>query len=1002
VARRVTSPEFVGRGPELAALVDALDRAAAGAFAGVFLGGESGVGKSRLLAELVGVAGARDARVLAGGCVSLAEGELPYAPVRSALRALARELNAVDLDALLGSSREELARLVPELATPGSESRGQTGGGEPVARARLFELLSTLLARLSDDRPLLLAIEDVHWADRSTLDFLAFLVSTARRERLLLVCTFRTDALHRGHPLRAFLARHARPPSVERIDLEPFTRAEVEAQLRGILDATPDARLVERVHHRTDGNAFFTEELLAAGGEAADLPASLRDVLMLRTEALSEATQAVLRLAAAHGRVVTHRLLAAACDLPEPALSGALREAADDQLLVPWDDESWAFRHALLQETLEADLVPGERARLHLALAEALESDPGLASADSRVAAELYAHWLGAGRLPEALCAAVRAGLEAQDVYAFAEASHHFERALDLWDRVEDADDQAGTDRAELNVRAAKSAHLSGEPARAVALARSAIALVDAATDPVRAAILRERLGSYLWVNGDVEDALRSYLEAVELMPREPPTRELARILGAQGQILMLRGRVQESRECCEQAIEIARRIGARAAECHALNTLGVDIATLGDRRRGIGYLVEANATAEALEWIEGIGRGYVNLSEMLDWDARLSESVALALEGAETMRRLGASRSVIFLGNEATHRLLRLGRVPEAAAALASVRDARPSGFAEAIHHAGAAELACIRGDREGAQDAARRARLGLGGMRDAMYFGPTAAIEVGTHLVAGRADAATAAFEEALAELAGEVYVFFVARLYARGVRAYADRAELARARGDGTELAECEAAATDALRRFDAMLEPDNFPEGDPPPASLAHRAVVEAELSRLRGESDADLWERACASWARLEEPLELGYAQWRCAEALLFAGEARDDATDLLVGVATAARRIGADDLSAKAASLARRARIPLDGVPAQDGGSERPEQRFGLTDRELEVLALLAEGMTNREIGERLFMAEKTASVHVSRILAKLDVRGRVEAATMAQRAGLVPLSERP
>jgi DNA-binding CsgD family transcriptional regulator len=238
----------------------------------------------------------------------------------------------------------------------------------------------------------------------------------------------------------------------------------------------------------------------------------------------------------------------------------------------------------------------------------------------------------------------------------------------------------------------------------------------------------------------------------------------------------------------------------------------------------------------------------------------------------------------------------------------------------------------------------------------------------------------------------------VFFVARLYARGVRAYADLAELARARGDGDRLAKIEAMTAAAIQRFDAMLESDHFPEGDAPPSSLAHRAVIEAELSRLRGTSDADLWRRAVASWAGLDEPLELGYAQWRCAEALLFAGEARNDATDLLAAVATASHEIGAAYLLAKAESLAKRARISLEGTPAQDGQGERPEQRFGLTDRELEVLALLAEGMTNREIGERLFMSEKTASVHVSRILAKLDVRGRVEAATMAQRAGLVPL----
>ena len=996
--RRVTSPEFVGRGPELAALVDALDRAVGGEFAGVFLGGESGVGKSRLLSELARVAGERDARVLAGDCVSLAEGELPYAPVRSALRALARELDAGALEELLGGGTLELARLVPELAAPDSEFHTHGATGPPLAQARLFELLSALLARLSAAAPLVLAIEDVQWADRSTLDFLAFLISTARRERLLLVCTYRTDALHRGHPLRAFLARHARPPLVERIDLEPFTADELAAQLRGILGAAPDTGLVKRIHQRTEGNAFFTEELLAAGGEAAELPASLRDVLMLRTEALSSPAQAVLRAAAAHGRVVTHRLLAAVCELPAPELADALREATAQQVLVPWDEESYAFRHALLYETVAGDLLPGERAGLQLALAQALEHDPGLASRDSRVAAELYRHWMGAGRLAEALGAAVRAGVEAYDVYAFAEASHHFERALELWEQVDEAGARAGTTHSDLHARAADAAHHGGEPARAIALAREAIRLVDEDADPVRAALLRERLGNYLWVQGDAEDAEASYLEAVELMPADPPTPELARALAGHGQILMLRGRPRESRPLCERAIEVARSIGARAEEIHALNTLGVDIATLGDRRLGIERVFQSKALAEDHGWIDGIGRGYVNLTEMLDWDGRLAESVELTLEGMDVMERLRARRDLIFLGNEATLRLVRLGRLEQAAHALARVQEAGPSGFAEAIHYAAEAELACVRGDHNEAERALRRARLGLGGMRDEMYFGPTAAAELEVHRAGGRLESATAAFEQALAELAGDAYVFFVARLHARGVRAYADLAELAHARGDSSRVAELEAGAAAAIERLDRMLDPDQYADGDAPPSSLAHRTVIEAELSRLHGRSDPELWRHATESWTGLDEPLELAYAQWRHAEALLLASQARDDAAALLTAAAGTARAIGAVELLRQTGALARRARIQFDSTPAAAGEREQPADRFGLTDRELEVLVLLAEGLTNREIGERLFMSQKTASVHVSRIFVKLDVRGRVEAATMAQRAGLIPL----
>ena len=291
-------------------MLDALDRAADGAFGAVFVDGESGVGKSRLLQEFERDADARGARMLAGDCVALSEGELPYAPITSALRGLAAELDADALDEVLGSARGELARLVPELVDRSPAAIAEPSGREPPAQSRLFELLLGVLARLEQRAPVVLVVEDIHWADRSTLNFLAFLMSSARRERLLLVCTYRTDAVHRQHPLRPFLAQQARPRPVERVHLDAFTRAELGAQLEGIRGSPPGSALVNRLYERTEGNAFFTEELLAASAEGTELPVSLRDALMLRIEVLPEAAQQVLRVAAAHGRFVPHRLLA--------------------------------------------------------------------------------------------------------------------------------------------------------------------------------------------------------------------------------------------------------------------------------------------------------------------------------------------------------------------------------------------------------------------------------------------------------------------------------------------------------------------------------------------------------------------------------------------------------------------------------------------------------------------------------------------------------------------
>jgi predicted ATPase len=546
VPQRVTSPEFIGRGPELAALLEALDAAADGRFSAIFVAGESGVGKSRLLRELEREAEDRGALVLAGDCVRLTEGELPYAPIRSALRRLERDP---------GPSEADLDRLLAQLG--GSATR------EPLTQTRMFDLLLDVLTGFAEETPVVLIVEDAHWADRSTLDLLAFLITNARREALLLVASYRTDELHRRHPLRAFLAQHERPPMVQRVDLHRFTRAELEAQLRGILGAPADDVLVSRLHSRTEGNAFFTEELLAASRDGTGLPASLRDALMLRVDGLPPPGQRLVRLVATHGRPASHTLLAAAAGLSDEELNGGLREAVANQVLVQRDDDAYALRHALFAEALDADLLPGERASLHLALAEAIEREPTLVDADGRAATDLSAHWLGAHRLPEALTASVRAGAEAEQVYAYAEAGGHFRRALELWQRVDDPERLAGMDEAELYARAAEAAQLSSDGAGGIRLIRAAIEMVDPGDDPYRAAMLREQLGHYLFIfQGDVEGAQHAHQEALDLLPADEPRRELARVLATLGRILMLRGRTAESLERCEQALEVARKAG--------------------------------------------------------------------------------------------------------------------------------------------------------------------------------------------------------------------------------------------------------------------------------------------------------------------------------------------------------------------------------------------------------------------------------------------------------
>ena len=367
----MVSPVLVGRREELARLEASFGRAAAGEPSVVLLVGEAGVGKTRLVDELTARATAAGARVLAGGCVQLGGEGLPFVPIVDALRHLVRTTPPDELDVLLGPARRDLARLLPELdpAAAGSAS------ADPGATSRLFELLLGLVGRLAAAQPLVLVVEDVHWADRSTLDLLAFLARVLRADRVLVLATYRAEDVDRRHPLRGLLAELERQRNVDRVELARFDRQEVVQQLREILGEPPAADVVDDVVRRSEGNAFLVEELLAARETAGGrLSPALRDVLLTRVEALSPATQQVLQAASATGRRVGHRLLGEVAGLPPGELGDALREAvAHHVLVVEGDDGGYAFRHALVAEAVYDDILPMERVRLHVACAEALE-----------------------------------------------------------------------------------------------------------------------------------------------------------------------------------------------------------------------------------------------------------------------------------------------------------------------------------------------------------------------------------------------------------------------------------------------------------------------------------------------------------------------------------------------------------------------------------------------------------------------------------------------------
>src|SRR5215204_3657758 len=416
------------------------------------------------------------------------------------MRALASDVGVGAVRELAGPSWRELARLLPALGAP------ETGAPtDRAAQTRLFELLLGLLGQLAEQGRLVVVVEDLHWADRSTLDLLAFLVRNLRRERLLLVVTYRNDEPGQQR-LGPYLADLDRAGRAERIELPRLDQVQTATQLAGIRGATPATDLVDAVFARSQGNPFFTEELLGVvRSGSGELPATLRDLLRGRVAALPEPAGQVLAVVAVAGREVSHRLLAAIVGLDDGALVESLRAAVASQLLITTaGGEGYEVRHALLREVVDADLLPGERARLHADLAQALTDRPELADGPPAVAAaEVAAHWDAAGEPTRALPARVQAGLAAEAAHAFPEAQRHYQRALGLWEQVTDPDRAAGLDQAELLTRTADAANAAGQVQDALRWLTAALDRLDPAGDPVRVALLYMRSGGARWLAGD-------------------------------------------------------------------------------------------------------------------------------------------------------------------------------------------------------------------------------------------------------------------------------------------------------------------------------------------------------------------------------------------------------------------------------------------------------------------------------------------------------------------
>jgi DNA-binding CsgD family transcriptional regulator/tetratricopeptide (TPR) repeat protein len=981
---------LVGREDVLGELEATLESARQGRMATVFLSGDPGVGKTRLVQELVGRAERSGALVLAGAATDIAESP-PFWPVASALRTLLRSPRGREVRAVLEPWSDQLDDLLVL----------RSAVAEPLARVQTLELLHRVVLRLALESLLVLVVEDVQWADRSTLDLIAYLVANLPDEQLLLVGTRRTEpgASGRDSAARTVIRELARHRQVRSLEVPPLRR---EAVAELVTTAEPDRPdLVELVWMRSAGNAFIAEETLraAADGDPTGLPTTLRELVLSRLERLSAPALRTVRAVALADGPLPHRLLDAVLG-GGPWLLDALRESVDAGVVVVDEAaDGYRLRHGLMTDVVVGELLPGERVDLHARYAAALGSTwarelPG-------VDARLAHHWHGAGDRDRAAVAAVAAAEAAATVRGYAEAHRHWLRAARL------AGEMAAPPlpRADCLERAAEAAHLAGDADQAVALLAERLDLLEPADGPeapdVEAAALHARTGQYLVAAGRGAEAAEAFGRATAALPAEGAERERAEVLGGHASALWTAGDYAAARETAERALTLARRAGLAVLEARALATLGFGLAYLQDPEAGEAALRESIAVAERAGEPLEIARAHRSLAELLCGPLNeLDRGIAIARAGAERARELGLARSAgAGMLAAAANGLFRIGRWDEADDTIAEAWELAPAGaealelrLARARLHTGRGRFGPAEDDLE-AVDALSAGTLGP------RYRLPLLTLWAGLAMWKGRPDRAldhVAAGLDVVEQ--GSDDVWLVAPLVWHGARARAELTRLgmrrpddgtdARLRRHADDLARIAAASVPAVR--DVVL---GFVE------------MSAAEDERAAGRSDPDAWERVAEIWRERRQPYPSAYAHLRRAEALLSTRANSAVAAESLRRAARMARELGATPFLSEIAELADRARVRLPepetvpvtepNGPATGPATGSDDELAVLTAREREVLTELAAGRTNREIAQRLFISEKTVGVHVTRIYAKLDVHSRVQASAVLMRSRL-------
>jgi DNA-binding CsgD family transcriptional regulator/tetratricopeptide (TPR) repeat protein len=914
---------LVGRAAMLSEIHAALLDVGPGGTAAVFLAGESGVGKSRLLRETASAMRSAGVAVLSGTCLDIGDAS-PLHPVLQALR-------RVD-------------------ATPiGAD--GDAGA--------LLERVSLQLRTVADGRRLLLVLDDLQWADRSTRQLLLYLLAGLGDVRLSVLAAVRAESLHGTHPLRRVLAELRRLRSVRVLDLAPLDRDGTAELVTAIAGEKIDPEDADRVFKRSGGNPFVAEELSRDLRDGrVELSDTLREIFLSRVDELPEHARDVVHAVAAGVEPIDHALLAKVLGRPEDQLIDGIRSAVAQRFVTSAGD-GYQLRHSLVAEVLAGEVLPAEYAALHRRYAEAL--------ADSGDHPRLAHHWQRAGEPARALPSVIAAARAAERLYGFAEAHRYWSLALEL-------SPENGPGRTDLLAHAAESAHQCGEHQRAL----SRLAELADRPDGPGECELHLRRARYLAAAGRSAPAETEYelaLAAPECTPREKAT--AAAFLA---ELLLHLGRYADANARAREALEMAEVDGSTADLVRASAALGFSAAFREDPDAGLAVIRHAVDIAERSGHPDDIGCAYLHLAELLTGPLNnLEEGVLVARRGAEKLAGMGVGRTYqTRLLAIAAKGLFRVGQWAEADQVLQDAMRHRPSG-------ADAVELLLARcqlwvgfGDVEAANrdlDAVATVLAG-GGARHVL---PMLTLRAGLAMWQGRHAEARAAVQRGLTETRSDDLVLL-------GVLAWHGLRAEAEAHSAGGEV------DPGAVRRLKVVVDRMAAGVGN---AAVPVRAVIDgyldlcaAELSRIEDRHDPEVWARAAAVWDRRKQPYPAAYSRLRLAEASFARKARRTAATSAIRQAYATARAMGAKPFAAEITTIASRARVTLtsddDAMPMP--GTAPDDELGGLTGREREVLAALAEGLTNREIGQRLFISERTVGVHVGHIFDKLQVRTRVQA----------------